>query len=344
MIEQYTMRRRRSRPTRPVIAGRGRRNRRRDRPAPAMGGCDRRPAAPRALLRADSPTQQLSRRASRDAGHARVPRRRQRARRVPRPRRRRRRHRPRDRRPARRDRGALVQRLGRRASGSRASASARSAAQKDGERFEITTFRAEVYRARQPQARGRRSPTTSRPTSRGATSRSTRWRSRSPDAASSSTRSTALADLAARPAAHAARAGDLVRRRPAAHAARGAVRRDARLRARPDAGRTRSSSMRDRLEIVSAERIRDELVEAAASSTTRRPGCGSSRARGLADEFLPELNAMELEQDPIHRHKDVLAHTIAVVAKTSPRPAAAARRAAARRRQAQDARRSGRRA
>ncbi len=28
---------------------------------------------------------------------------------------------------------------------------------------------------------------------------------------------------------------------------------------------------------------------------------------------------MELEQDPIHRHKDVLAHTIAVVAKTSPR-------------------------
>jgi poly(A) polymerase len=39
----------------------------------------------------------------------------------------------------------------------------------------------------------------------------------------------------------------------------------------------------------------------------------------LADEFLPELNAMELEQDPIHRHKDVLAHTIAVVAKTSPR-------------------------
>ena len=27
---------------------------------------------------------------------------------------------------------------------------------------------------------------------------------------------------------------------------------------------------------------------------------------------------MELEQDPIHHHKDVLAHTIAVVAKTSP--------------------------
>ena len=38
----------------------------------------------------------------------------------------------------------------------------------------------------------------------------------------------------------------------------------------------------------------------------------------LADEFLPELNAMRLEQDPIHTHKDVLAHTIAVVRNTRP--------------------------
>lgn len=37
---------------------------------------------------------------------------------------------------------------------------------------------------------------------------------------------------------------------------------------------------------------------------------------GLADEIVPELPALRLEQDPIHRHKDVLAHTIAVVAKT----------------------------
>lgn len=34
---------------------------------------------------------------------------------------------------------------------------------------------------------------------------------------------------------------------------------------------------------------------------------------GWADEFLPELPALALEQDPIHRHKDVLAHTIWVV-------------------------------
>ena len=34
---------------------------------------------------------------------------------------------------------------------------------------------------------------------------------------------------------------------------------------------------------------------------------------GWAGEFLPELPALALEQDPIHRHKDVLAHTIWVV-------------------------------
>jgi poly(A) polymerase len=38
----------------------------------------------------------------------------------------------------------------------------------------------------------------------------------------------------------------------------------------------------------------------------------------LAAVFLPELPALALEQDPVHRHKDVLAHTIAVVSKTSP--------------------------
>lgn len=36
------------------------------------------------------------------------------------------------------------------------------------------------------------------------------------------------------------------------------------------------------------------------------------------DELVPELPALRMEQDPIHRHKDVLAHTLAVVDKTSP--------------------------
>ncbi|MEM7324265.1 MAG: HDIG domain-containing metalloprotein [Actinomycetota bacterium] len=39
---------------------------------------------------------------------------------------------------------------------------------------------------------------------------------------------------------------------------------------------------------------------------------------GLAGQLVPELPALRLEQDPIHRHKDVLAHTIAVTANTSP--------------------------
>lgn len=39
---------------------------------------------------------------------------------------------------------------------------------------------------------------------------------------------------------------------------------------------------------------------------------------GRAAQIVPELPALRLEQDPIHRHKDVLSHTIAVVAKTSP--------------------------
>ena len=40
---------------------------------------------------------------------------------------------------------------------------------------------------------------------------------------------------------------------------------------------------------------------------------------GLLDRAIPEIPALAMEQDPIHRHKDVLAHSIAVTAKTSPR-------------------------
>jgi len=76
--------------------------------------------------------------------------------------------------------------------------------------------------------------------------------------------------------------------------------------------------MHDRLAIVSAERIRDELTKLLLAADPT-PGLWLVARTRLSDEFLPELNAMQLEQDPIHRHKDVLAHTIAVVAKTSPR-------------------------
>jgi poly(A) polymerase len=75
--------------------------------------------------------------------------------------------------------------------------------------------------------------------------------------------------------------------------------------------------MHDRLSIVSAERIRDELSKLIVGEQVAEGLWGLVHAK-LADEFLPELAALELEQDPMHHHKDVLAHTIAVVAKTSP--------------------------
>jgi poly(A) polymerase len=75
-------------------------------------------------------------------------------------------------------------------------------------------------------------------------------------------------------------------------------------------------AMHDRLEIVSAERIRDELDKLLVVESPGR-GLWFLVDTGLAQEFLPELPGLALEQDPIHRHKDVLAHTIAVVEKTS---------------------------
>ncbi len=71
-------------------------------------------------------------------------------------------------------------------------------------------------------------------------------------------------------------------------------------------------SMVDRLAIVSPERIRDEFDKLI---VVDHPSAGLwfLVETGLAEQFLPELPAMRLEHDPIHRHKDVLTHTIAVV-------------------------------
>ncbi|MCB9372361.1 MAG: CCA tRNA nucleotidyltransferase [Microthrixaceae bacterium] len=70
-----------------------------------------------------------------------------------------------------------------------------------------------------------------------------------------------------------------------------------------------------RLEIVAPERLRLELDKLMVVDDPSA-GLWFLVDTGLAQEFLPELPAMRLEQDPIHHHKDVLAHTIAVVAKT----------------------------
>jgi poly(A) polymerase len=71
-----------------------------------------------------------------------------------------------------------------------------------------------------------------------------------------------------------------------------------------------------RLSIVSAERIRDELDKMVMVPVPSVALWFVVRT-GLAAEFLPELPGLALEQDPIHRHKDVLAHTLAVMDKTS---------------------------
>lgn len=39
---------------------------------------------------------------------------------------------------------------------------------------------------------------------------------------------------------------------------------------------------------------------------------------GRMEDIAPELPLLRMEQDPIHRHKDVLAHTVAVTANTRP--------------------------
>ncbi|MDQ3990780.1 MAG: CCA tRNA nucleotidyltransferase [Actinomycetota bacterium] len=77
--------------------------------------------------------------------------------------------------------------------------------------------------------------------------------------------------------------------------------------------------MRERLRIVSPERLRAELDRLLEGQHVAR-GLWTLVDTGLADVFLPELPALQLEQDPVHRHKDVLRHTIAVVERCPPEP------------------------
>ena len=78
------------------------------------------------------------------------------------------------------------------------------------------------------------------------------------------------------------------------------------------------NEMAGRMEIVSAERVRDELCKLMVVPDPSK-GLWFLHDTGLSDTFLPELAGLRLEQDPIHRHKDVLTHSIAVVAKAPPR-------------------------
>jgi poly(A) polymerase len=76
-------------------------------------------------------------------------------------------------------------------------------------------------------------------------------------------------------------------------------------------------SLKHLITTVSAERIRDELSRLLLGVA---PGKGLELAdeTGITDLFLPELGALKLEQDPVHKHKDVFHHTLAVIERTDP--------------------------
>lgn len=74
---------------------------------------------------------------------------------------------------------------------------------------------------------------------------------------------------------------------------------------------------RELLRTISAERIRDELARLVMG---KAPAVALELAdeTGITDLFLPELSALKLEQDPVHKHKDVFQHTLAVLERAEP--------------------------
>ncbi len=70
--------------------------------------------------------------------------------------------------------------------------------------------------------------------------------------------------------------------------------------------------MAERIGIVSAERVRDELVKLMLGESPRR-GIEILVDCGLADQVLPEIPALRLEVDEHHHHKDVYQHTLTVI-------------------------------
>ncbi|MFD3917900.1 CCA tRNA nucleotidyltransferase [Streptomyces sp. NPDC058595] len=71
-------------------------------------------------------------------------------------------------------------------------------------------------------------------------------------------------------------------------------------------------AMAERIEIVSAERVREELNKLILSGHPRK-GLALLVDTGLAERVLPELPALRLESDEHHRHKDVYEHSLTVL-------------------------------
>lgn len=72
------------------------------------------------------------------------------------------------------------------------------------------------------------------------------------------------------------------------------------------------SAMAERISIISAERVRDELIKTIMSAHPRL-GLSLLVETGLAAKVLPELPLLKLEIDEHHHHKDVYEHTLTVL-------------------------------
>jgi poly(A) polymerase len=72
------------------------------------------------------------------------------------------------------------------------------------------------------------------------------------------------------------------------------------------------TGMHERIEIISAERVHDELIKLVMSNNPRA-GLTILVDSGLASIVLPELPQLKLEIDEHHHHKDVYEHTLTVL-------------------------------
>jgi poly(A) polymerase len=70
--------------------------------------------------------------------------------------------------------------------------------------------------------------------------------------------------------------------------------------------------MAERINIISAERVRDEFVKLLMANNPRK-GIAILVATGLADLVLPEIPKLQLEIDEHHHHKDVYEHSLTVL-------------------------------
>lgn len=79
-----------------------------------------------------------------------------------------------------------------------------------------------------------------------------------------------------------------------------------------DEVREAMTAMAERIDIISAERVRDELVKLICGARPRA-GIELLVETGIAERILPEITDMQLERDEHHRHKDVYQHSLTVL-------------------------------